>query len=210
MRQISSRVWRYSAVMTLGIICLLSSGPVAAAARPQSFVGYKSHAGVGKHPKDAQIGVLIDENLLASQFICFGYSVTTKSKIKGRIDVDIDVMNGDGVRRLARLEKLAVRKLDLTDPNPSDNPCATPPPDAVDLDWGIVSDCQFISEDLRKGDIVRWTVKFKKASKLKGTPAVVVSLGQVIVNPASGGISLQEAENLVLKEALEGLAEGLE
>ena len=183
-----------SAMVAFCVACLLFCGSVAAAVRPHAFLGLVGLSGVGKHPRETQVAVFIDATSIQSHFVCFSYSVMTKRKIKGTIDVEIEVTDSDGTRRLARLEKIAVRKLDLTNPDPSDNPCAPPPRDTLGYNFGTAVECQAISESLGKGDVVRFKARFKKLARLKGTVASANGLGQVVANPAGSEMALREAE----------------
>ena len=198
-----------SAVMAFGIACVLLAGSVEAAVGPQGFLGLVSHRGVGRHPIETRVRFFIEDSDAVSKLFCFAYSITTKKKIRGRIDIDIDVINADGVRRLATLGTVAIEELETADPDP-DNPCAPLPRENLDVNFGGASECLFITEPLREGDVVRFSARFQRPAKLKGPLAGVTSLGQVITDPVGGSITLLEAENLVLNEAVESLAEDRE
>ncbi len=165
-------------VSTLCILAvLLVSAPMSGATEAAIYGSITSYGGAGKHPKSATSGLIIDARADGVKFICYSYSISTNSKIKGQVSGVVERITEDGVESLATFGKMKVQELGFGDPPPpSNDPCAPDFPDTPpDFNIGFAADCVQIMTTLNPDDIIRWRLNFKKAAKLKG-PNVGISL----------------------------------
>lgn len=137
--------------------------------------------GAGKHVKSAVIGLVIDSRASGAKMVCWDYGVFTNAKIQGQINGVIDKISDNGVERLATIGKTKVEKFDLGQIPAGQDTCNPNQPDnAIDFNIGVAGNCIQIGEPLSAGDIVRWSLKFKKGSKLQGESSLVNVSGSVI------------------------------
>ena len=188
---------------TLAVTFALLSGAVSATVRDSNFLGIAGHGGTGKHPKTSQVGVLIDGSLRGLHLFCFSYALFTDAKVKGSIDVDIDVIEANRVRKLTTLNRMTIENFDLDNIPPPDDACVPEYSTDFPFNFGFASDCVSISTTLRSGDVVRWKVRFKKPAKLRGDFASLGVSGFLIPSASAAGLSALEIENLLVAQRLE-------
>lgn len=181
-------------------IVVLASG-AATATQPVIYGSVTDFVGPGKHPKAGVSGLIIDSKANGLKSVCYSYMVLTSGKIGGQVSGTVERITGDGVERLATFSKMNVRPFDLGQPPPGDDACRPNAPDEeLDVNIGLAADCANITTPLGAGDIIRFSLKFKKGSKLSG-PANGVSLfGSVVPQNALGAIT-PEAKRRALERA---------
>ena len=172
----------------LSLAAVLLAVPDAwGAAEPVIYGSITSFAGKGKHPKSAVSGLIVDSTTSGRKLVCYSYSITTDSKIKGQVSGTVERISGAGVERLGTFGKMNV--LDFgslpVPPDLSNDPCAPENPEGLDSNFGFAADCIEISTQLQAGDIIRFDLGFKKAAKLKGAEAGVSIFGSLLPSGAA-------------------------
>jgi len=191
----SSRA-RIIAVFTLFLVWIT---PLWSAADPTAYSALTGYSGKGKHPANSQTGLIIDKNSNGTHFVCFSYTLLTDKKIKGKIGVEVELLTSEGARVLHSVNNVAVERFEIGELPPSENPCAGEfPPDELDFNIGLVSECTSFQASLKSGDVVRWVFGFKKMSKLTGAAAGFQVAGNVI--PNAFDLTAQQAKSVLLED----------
>ena len=168
----------------------------ATATDPAVYGSNTTYVGAGKHPKTGVSGLILDGKTQGATFVCYDYILITSDKIKGQITAVAERISGNNVEKIATFSKNNVQAFDFSQVPPGGDMCGAPDPEPG-FNFGIASDCVQVNKALAKGDIVRWTFKFKKSSKLKGNNAIVQVSGSVLPFSALSNATDAQAEWLL-------------
>ena len=181
---------------TLAAVLVLAAAVPAAATEPLVYDSTTGYAGAGKHPKTGVTGLILDGKSQGTTFVCFNYLVITNDKIKGQISGVAERISGNKIEKIATFGTTRVEAFDLSQVPPGQNECELPT-EAPDFNLGIASDCVQVTKPLAAGDIVRWTFKFKKGSKLKGADAFIQVSGSLLPFASFANASAAREEALL-------------
>ena len=191
-----------SRLTALAAVLALAAGAPAAAVDPLIYDSTTGYAGTGKHPKKGVTGLVLDGRIQGVSFVCYDYLVLTDDKIKGQVSGIAERISGSKVEKIATYGKNNVQAFDFDQIPPGEDECTGLPTEAPDFNLGIASDCVEVTKTLAAGDIIRWTLKFKKGSKLKGNDSLVQISGSVLPFGAFANAS-EARENALLTRVTE-------
>lgn len=189
-----------SLIAILCLLCALTALP-AEATDPLVYDSTIVYAGAGKHPKTGVTGLILDGRSQGLTLVCYDYLVITTDKIKGQVSGIAERISGNKIEKIATYGSNKVEAFDFSQIPPGQDGCTGRPTELPGFNLGIASDCVEVTKPLAAGDIVRWTLKFKKGSKLKGAEALVQVSGSVLPFASFSSVTAARTEALMSRIA---------